>query len=198
MGDQITHRPRVDLGSRGRSFFQAIIAGKGELTNRQNRNWLEVFIGLRPGFVFEEVVTGVFNDIGHGHGGVWVIEGRTQSGNLFLDQPVIFVRFSFSLSRLDQLSGEQREDGLKDLFARGLRSQNPPRLFHLTALLATPVARSCHQVSLYLFPGDAFPITSKLIEGHPELLDDHIDGEPTFISETQGLGLHTVRQAERK
>lgn len=94
MCDQVTHLRIVDLGSIGLSFFQAIIAGKGELTNRQNRNWLEVFIGLRPSVVFEEVVTGLFKDIGHGHVGVRVIEGLTQSGHLFLDQPVIFVRFA--------------------------------------------------------------------------------------------------------
>ena len=169
---EVTHLAIDDLRPIGLSFFHAIIACKGKLSHREHGDRLELFVGLRPDLGFEEVVTGLLNDIGHRHIRVRVIEGLTQRGHFLLDQPIVFVSFAFALGRFDQLIGKQRQNGLKDLLARGLCPQNSARLFDLTALLAAAMPGSCDQILLHLLPGNAFSLSGKRIQLGPEVLDD--------------------------
>src|SRR5215469_17210011 len=60
------------------------------------------------------------------------------------------------------------------------------------------MSRSCEQMLLDLLPGYACSLSGKRIQLWPEILNDLIDGRATCIQQAQCLGLHIVRQAERK
>src|SRR5215470_14719711 len=198
MGHQVTSVAKIELGSIGLTFVHAIIESLGELPNAEHRDRLEVFIALGPGFGFQIHIASLLNDIGHRHEGNWIVEGLTQSRTLFLEQLISFVCTASPLGGFDEVSGEQRQNRLKTLLARGLCTQNTPSLFHLAALLPTAVARSRDQVRLDLLPSDAFSLTCKRIQLGPEFLNDRIHGGPTRIEQPQRLRRHEVRQADGK
>src|SRR5215469_16214028 len=193
---EVTHLAKVDLGPIGLALFHPIVTSKGELPNREHRNRLEILIGRRPALRFEEVVASLLDHIGHRHVGVSVFHRLTQRGHFLLDQPIVFLSFPASLGRLDQLIGEQRQNGLEHLLARGLRAQDAPSLLELTALLTAAVPRSGDQLLFHLLPSNARSLSCKLIQLGPKVLDDGVDRRPTRIEQAEGFGLHAIWQAD--
>ncbi len=106
MGVKRTDMTKVDLGSIGLTLFHPIVAGKGQLADREHRDWLEFLIGPGPGLRFEKEVGRLLNDIGHGHVGIRIIKGFTQRPDFLLDQSIVFVGLPLPLGRLNQLIRE--------------------------------------------------------------------------------------------
>src|SRR5215472_19314058 len=78
MGVKRTDMTKVDPGSIGLTLLHPVVAGKGQLADREHRDWLEFLIGPGPGLRFEKEVDRLLNDIGHGHVGIRIIKGFTQ------------------------------------------------------------------------------------------------------------------------
>src|SRR5262249_34934684 len=100
--------------------------------------------------------------------------------------------------RTDESCGEKREDGLKELLASCLCVQNAASLLHLTTFLSAPMPTGLQHMFLHLLPGQPSAILGKEIERRPQVPDDLIDSNHTFIEETQRPSLHGVGQANGK
>ena len=105
----------------------------------------------------------LLNEIGHGHEGLGVFPGvlhlRAQGPDLLFDLGMVFAGGPFALGWSDQPLGQQRQDGLKDLFPSGLGAQDAARLFHFAPFLSAPVTGSGEEMTLNLLPGWPCAIT---------------------------------------
>jgi hypothetical protein len=162
----------------------------------QDRSGLKLFIGRGERFGLQVPITRLLNHIGHCHEGVGifprVLHLGAQGPNMVFDQPMIFPCFPFLLSGSDQSFGKQRQNGLEDLLAAGLRPQDSAGLFHLAALLPTPMLTPMQQMFFHLFPGWAASICSKHIELRPQIGDDLIDRNRACIASGKRIGNESV------
>src|SRR5258708_30390663 len=97
MGVKRTDMTKVDLGAIGLTPFHPVVAGKGQLADREHRDWLEFLIGLRPGLRFETEVGHLLHDIGHGHVAIWILKGSTPRPGFLPDQSITFLGLPLSL-----------------------------------------------------------------------------------------------------
>src|SRR5260370_3124202 len=95
--------------------------------------------------------------MGHRNEGVGIFPRLLQLGaqrpDLFFDLPMIFACFPLAFCWTDQPFREQRQNGVEDLLATGLRPQDSARLFHLAAFLSIAVSTALEQMCFNLLPG---------------------------------------------
>src|SRR5262249_46250390 len=99
-----------------------------------------------------------------------------QRSHPLADQPTVLFRRTLPLGGTDEAGREQGQDGLEDLLARGLGTQDSSRLLHLAALLPTAVAAAPGRILLHLLPGGTRALGSKAIQLRPEADQERIDG----------------------
>ena len=119
----------------------AIVARKGQLSNREDRGRLKRFIGGRERIGVQIPITRLFYEVGHRHEGVSIFPSilhlGTQCTDLLSDLPMIFACGTFAVCGFDEPFCEQGQDRLEHPLARCLGTQDATGGFHFVAFLAT-------------------------------------------------------------
>ena len=199
-GGQVAALHHLDARPIGLPCVHPVVGGKGQLAHLLGRDGLHLLVGSRKGSCAQVVVAGLLDQIGHGYEGVRLLPHILLLGphrpHMLADQPVIFPGRTLPLRRADQFLREQGQDGLEDLLAAGLGPQDPPRLFHLTALLPTAVAAAPRHILLHLLPGWTRTLGGKAIQLWPQLQEQLTRGQAAGIQQPQRLGLEHLGQAD--
>jgi hypothetical protein len=116
-------------------------------------------------------IAGLFQHIGHRHERIGIfpriVHLSAQGTDLLFDLPLIFSGWPFFLGWSDQSLGQQGQNGLEDLLAAGLGTQDAASLFHLTPFLSITVSTAREEMTLDLLPSWPRPRTSKKVKLWP-------------------------------
>ncbi len=169
----------------GLACFHPVVPSKRQMPDRKNGSGLKLFIDGGECVGLQIPIASLFQHVGHRHEriGIFprVLHLSAQGTDLLFDLHVIFSGGTFALGWSDQTLGEKRQNGLEDLLAAGLGTQDAASRFHFTSLLSITVSTAREEMTLDLLPGWPRPITCKKVKALPHLLDNLINSDTAGI-----------------
>src|SRR5260370_21712490 len=152
------------------AFLAAVIPCVGEHAHLEQRNGLQVFVGVREDAMFEKIITGLLDHILQGNeGGIVLLKRLLQRLDGFFDALAVFARRSLLGFGANEAIGEDRLDQLKDLLTLSLPAhQATGRLTFASPLSITGTRWGPDELS-HLFPGRSWLRGHEDIDGWPLL-----------------------------
>src|SRR5260221_3460587 len=164
------------------AFLAAVIPCVGEHAHLEQRNGLQVFVGVREDAMFEKIITGLLDHILQGNeGGIVLLKRLLQRLDGFFDALAVFARRSLLGFGANEAIGEDRLVQLKDLLTLSLTAPQATGRLPLASALPITVRRWGPDELSHLFPGRAWMRGHEVIEVWPQLHQRCIHYQTTGI-----------------